>query len=79
MEETASSLDFDITKFPKWANDLIEDPLVASEFLVPYLRWWMPISAFGYLGVFYKLFVSQLKLYSYKVHSVQSAECKVQL
>ena len=55
MEDTAksvSSFSFDITKFSQWTKDLIEQPLVASEFAVPYLQWWMPISAFGYFGVF---------------------------
>ena len=56
MEETAKSvpfLSFDITKFLQWTNFFVEDPLLASEDAVPNLQWWMPISAFGYLGVFY--------------------------
>jgi hypothetical protein len=41
MEETAksaSSLTFDITTFPQWTKDFINEPLLASEFAVPYLQ-----------------------------------------
>ena len=61
MEHTVksvSSLSFNIMKFPQWTKDFMDDPIAASEVAVPYLQWWMPMSAFGYFGVILKLLIN---------------------
>lgn len=57
-EKSVSSLNFDIMKFPQWTKDFMDDPITASEVAVPYLQWWMPMSAIGYFGVIVKLLIN---------------------